>query len=121
VDAIGVFGTEGRVLPDRMVKPSTALEEYKKSMTAPELLAQAATILQQRGDERDKSDGERTMAQITRVFNALLNRDLSEEEGWIFMIILKLVRAQAGKVQPDDFLDTIGYAALLAECAVKEK
>ena len=89
--------------------------------TATELLEEAADIVRQRGTERDLPDGERAMACTAQAFNALTDRNLTEKEGWIFMLCLKLSRAKGGSFKKDDFMDTIGYTSLLAECAIREE
>lgn len=83
--------------------------------SAKSYLDSAAETLCQRGEKRDSDAGERSMHRIVSVFNALTGHRLTEAEGWKFMLCLKLARAEAGKFDPDDYVDLIGYAALLAE------
>jgi len=87
--------------------------KYRK--TAIDFLGQAAAVLQERGEQRDLPSGERNMERIVTVFNALTRRDLTELEGYFFMLSLKLARASADAFNPDDLLDTIGYSALALE------
>jgi hypothetical protein len=79
-------------------------------------LEDAAKTLGDRAQLRDKPQGERSMKALIKVFNALTGRDLTESEGWEFMICLKLVRGRQGKFHPDDYLDASAYSALLGEC-----
>jgi hypothetical protein len=127
-----------RCSPSHMVKP-VALEEYEKSQkqmtdreciealigpggpSASTLLEKTAEILNSRGQERDKDEGERTIPQLVTVFNALTGHNLSNEDGWIFMLLLKLVRMRGGVHKDDDYLDAIGYSALLAEQAIRNR
>lgn len=88
---------------------------------APALLNEAARILESRGQERDKEQGERTIPQLVTVFNALTGHNLSNEDGWTFMLLLKLVRMRGGVHKDDDYLDAIGYSALLAEEAIRNR
>lgn len=84
---------------------------------ANQILTQAAATVAQRGTERDQADGERSMRRTVLAFNALTGRDLSEVEGWLFMVALKAARATAGGHKLDDYLDGAAYFALAGECA----
>ncbi len=57
------------------------------------------------------------MGTIVKTFNAMTGRDLTEVEGWKFMVILKMVRAQNGGFKADDFVDMAAYVALTGEAA----
>lgn len=89
-------------------------------MKATEVLAAAAATLEQRGAERDLPDGERSMARAVEAFNELTQLDLSERDGWVLLLCLKLSRGYGGKPCADDWLDAVGYAALTAESAAKQ-
>lgn len=89
-------------------------------MSAAGILRTAAEVIEQRGQLRDKPDGERSMARAVAAFNALTGKNLSELEGWLFMSVLKMARATAGKPHLDDWTDLAGYAALGAECVERE-
>jgi Domain of unknown function (DUF6378) len=82
---------------------------------APAILRHAADIIDQRGKERDQPDGERTMRQAVAVFRALTNITMTEKEGWLFMVVLKLARSTRG-YNPDDYIDGAAYLALALEC-----
>lgn len=87
-------------------------------MTAPQLLNRAAELLEERGKQYDKPTGERSMAKTVSAFNAITGRDMTEREGWEFMLVLKQVRLfQATTHHQDSAEDAISYAALLAECS----
>ncbi len=81
----------------------TFLEEGAKQMAA-------------RAQLRDQPKGERSMANIVKTFNALAGKDLTEAEGWEFMILLKMVRGRQGKYNRDDYVDGAAYFGLLGEC-----
>lgn len=85
-------------------------------MKAYEYCKNAAATMEQRGKENgyDGAKEERSAKQIAAVFNALTGRDLTEQEAWVFMICLKLVR-QHRKHQEDNIVDLVAYAALLGE------
>ncbi len=88
--------------------------------TAPEFLQKALDAISNRAAERDQEQ-ERSMARCVNVFNALTDHALSEREGWMFMVCLKAVRAQAGRLQLDDYVDGGAYFALAGESAVQEE
>lgn len=85
-------------------------------ISAIEFLERAADLMLERGKEYDSDDGERSMGATVAAFNVITGNILSEQEGWLFMLLLKLVRQQ----QSDDWHrdsseDAIAYAALMAE------
>lgn len=88
-------------------------------MTAEDILNQVKEILTARGKNRD-SKQERSMAKAVQIFNAVNDRDITEQEGWNFMLCLKLARSRQGNFRQDDYLDLVGYAALEAECAINQ-
>ena len=85
-------------------------------MNAPDILISAAACIGDRAAQRDcKTTGERSMATATATFNALTGYRLTERQGWIFMAVLKLARAQAGRDVLDDYVDGAAYIALAGE------
>ena len=69
-----------------------------------------------RGETYDGSDEERSMELIVDIFNKLTGRTLSEQEGWLFMCCLKMVRQFAKEGHHEDSsIDLVSYAALMAE------
>lgn len=100
------------------------------SITADDILEASRSHLQARGKAHDPSGmsgGERNIGRIVAAFNAVTGRDkkdkgvgLSEEEGWLFMVLLKLVRSQTGsKPNRDNYEDGAAYIALMGEEALK--
>lgn len=84
-------------------------------MKAHDLAKQAADILNERGQQNGYDNGEeRSAAKIAKVFNTITGRDLTEQEAWLFMICLKLVR-EGNKHQTDNCVDMANYAFLRAE------
>lgn len=56
------------------------------------------------------------MGKIIVAFNAITGRDLTEQEGWLIMLLLKQVRQwSTEQYHHDSALDSVAYAALLAE------
>lgn len=74
--------------------------------------------MEERGKDRDKPDGERSMARCVAAFNAMTGHKLDEEDGWLFMVYLKHSRMRAGQFRQDDYEDAVAYEALMAESAV---
>jgi len=89
-------------------------------MTAPDLCTKAAELMVERGKDRDKPDGERSMARCVKAFNAMTGHNLTEEDGWLFMVYLKHSRMRAGKFRQDDYEDAVAYEALMAESVVSQ-
>lgn len=86
-----------------------------------EILEEAAATLKQRGvdyDGKGYQGGERSMVQTLELFKALTGVQLSELDGWRFLICLKLARSTTGKPKRDTYVDLAGYAALAAETAL---
>lgn len=88
-----------------------------RAIAATDLLVQANEAIDQRAKLRDQPDGERSMARTVAAFNALHGCNLTEVQGWHFMLCLKLARATAGTRHLDDYIDMAGYAALAGEAA----
>lgn len=88
-------------------------------LTAPDLLIEAADIIANRAAQRD-TDSERSMGLAVSMFNLWRDRDgsgfLTEDEGWVFMVFLKLARAANGGFVRDDYIDGAAYLALACEC-----
>lgn len=84
---------------------------------AVELLVQASDAIHQRAALRDQPTGERSMARAVAAFNALHDTRMTEREGWEFMAVLKLARANGGTFHVDDYIDMAAYAGLAGEAA----
>lgn len=89
--------------------------------TAADFLKEAASIFDQRATLRDTPEGERSMKKTVELFNKLYDMNLSEVQGWQFMVLLKMVRGSTGAFHLDDFIDQIGYSALATECVLKDE
>lgn len=86
------------------------------AISAIEFLERAADLMLERAQEYDSPEGERSMGRTVAAFNVLTGNILSEQEGWLFMMLLKLARqAQNGEWHQDSSEDAIAYAALMAE------
>jgi len=88
---------------------------------APQYLEEAKNLMIERGKIYDNSDKERSMEATVNAFNAITGKNLSESEGWEFMLILKQVRQFKNlKFHQDSAEDSVAYSALLAESLEKE-
>lgn len=77
--------------------------------------------LDERAQVRDQPGGERSMFPAVAAFNAMFGHNLTEEEGWQFMVLLKMARAKGGKFRFDDYCDQSGYSALAGEAAERAR
>ena len=84
-------------------------------MKAEEILTKAAGHLADRAKTYDKPQGERSMEKTVQMFNTLTGTQLTTEQGWLFMVILKMVRSQQGEYKADNFEDGAAYFALAGE------
>jgi len=86
-------------------------------MKANNILNEAAKHMEDRAKTYDNPEGERSMGKTVGMFNTLYGTDLSEEQGWAFMAILKMVRSSQGDYRADNYEDFVAYAALMGESA----
>jgi squalene cyclase len=84
---------------------------------ATEFLLKAQRTIQQRGEDYDTQDGERSVAATVTAFNAITGQNIDEAEGWLFLQILKDVRQWSNpeRYHADSAMDCVAYAALKAE------
>lgn len=102
---------------------TTETTKRKTKMSASELLERAADHLKDRAATYDKPDGERSIGATVKAFNAITGDGAmnSEERGWLFMTILKMVRTQQGDYKADNYEDGAAYFALAGEAACEER
>lgn len=79
--------------------------------TAPEILQAGIDAMADRAVTRDQPDGERSMARAVAIYQAAKGHsELSDErDGWLFMVCLKLARAEGGGHNLDDYVDGAAY------------
>ena len=85
---------------------------------AASILQDAIDAMSERGNSYD-TDGkgvERSMDKVVAMFNTLTRHTLTTEQGWDFMILLKLVRASQG-YKHDNYIDGSAYFGLAGEAA----
>lgn len=83
------------------------------------ILGEAVKTLQQRGTDYDGKGyqgGERSMAQTVAIFKEFTGIQLSELDGWRFLMCLKMARSTTGKPKVDTYVDLAAYAGLAGEC-----
>lgn len=86
------------------------------------VLTKALEHVAERGETYDSKGGERSMAATVAAFNIVTGNSLLESEGWLFMALLKMVRAhQKQGYHADSFEDGAAYIGLAAEAKAKEQ
>ncbi len=90
-------------------------------MKAHEFLEAGLGHMKDRAATYDKPKGERSMSATVDAFRAITGHDLTEEQGWLFMCLLKAVRAQSGSYKSDNYEDLAAYAGLMGESAHAER
>ena len=88
--------------------------------TAHEILQAAQQHMKDRAKKYDNPKGERSMAATVTAFNAVTGLTMTEEQGWLFMVMLKAVRSQQGDYHEDSYEDGAAYFSLAGECASKQ-
>lgn len=86
-------------------------------MKAPDFLNAALSHMKDRAATYDRQSGERSMSATVEAFKAISGHDLTEEQGLLFMAILKAVRSQQGQYKADSYEDGAAYFALAGEAA----
>jgi len=119
---VGSGGSSGAGRADWGPTIEVSKKTIKESVHAYSFLESAVKEMKDRAAQRDTThdkghEAERSMAATVKAFNALTGHNLSEENGWEFMILLKLVRGRQGAFRMDDYTDAAAYSALLGECA----
>lgn len=85
-------------------------------MNAQDILRKSAQHIDDRAAARDPAQGGRSMARAVAAFNALTGHQLSERDGWLFMVQLKAARATNTPTGiADDYEDMAAYSALAGE------
>lgn len=86
-------------------------------MKPQEILRQSANELEDRATTYDSPGGERSMEATVTAFKAVTGVEVTEEQGWLFMVLLKTVRSQKGEFRADSYVDGAAYFALAGEAA----
>ena len=90
-------------------------------MSAADILNAALGHMQDRAATYDKPEGERSMGATVDAFTAVTGVFMTEEQGWLFMALLKAVRSQQGAYRADSYEDGAAYFALAGEAAARDR
>ena len=91
-----------------------------KPTKAQDLLHRAASLMDERGKQYDKPQGERSMLAAVTAFNAISGYSLTEADGFLLMAILKMVRDQQRETPHRDSIeDLVAYASLYGEARMR--
>lgn len=96
--------------------------ETPKPTKAVELLETSAATLIRCGKKYDSTgnNSERVMDRIVDMFNAATGHELTEAQGNIFMVCLKVVRSETSTYHDDDhYIDGVNYFAMAGEASSK--
>ena len=97
--------------PDTVTPPNPPIQ-----FTAPQMLKRASDLMVERAVQYDSPEGERSMEKITNAFSAITGKNITESEGWMFMVLLKLVRDNTRTLgHQDSCEDLIAYSSLYGE------
>jgi hypothetical protein len=89
-------------------------------VTAGTVLQAALAHLGDRAVTYDSPAGERSMGRAVVAFNVLTGHALTEEDGWLLLEVLKIVRGRAAPgYHADSYEDRVSYAALGAEARAR--
>ena len=91
------------------------------TISAPAILEAAAGHMKDRAATYDKPAGERSMGATVKAFEAVTGVTITEEQGWLFMQLLKAVRSQQGAYREDSYADGAAYVALAGEAAARDR
>ena len=91
------------------------------TVTAHSICQAAMSHMDDRATTYDQKGGERSMGKTVTAFNALTGHQLTEEQGWLLMELLKCARSQQGNYRADNYEDATAYAALRGEAAAHER
>lgn len=114
------FGSSHGIAAYEIVDEVTANAVVTSDNDVKYYLENALLALADRAAERD-SEAERSMTATVNSFNAMFGTNLTEEQGWQFMVFLKISRSKQGKFKADDYTDMAAYAALSGEAAAKSR
>jgi len=108
---------EYRALPGITLREAVDPVMATPRIAAHEFLERGVSHMRDRAVQRDSEAGERSMARAVAAFNAQEGANLTEAQGWRFMIQLKYARAVNGVFVADDYEDMAAYAGLAGEAA----
>lgn len=90
-------------------------------MKASDILTAGAGHLKDREATYDQPGGERSIPNVVTAFNALTGHNLTAEQGWLLLLLLKAGRSQQGGYKADNYEDGAAYFALMGEQAAGDR
>ena len=93
----------------------------QKQVKPSQVLRAGAKHMEDRAATYDNPAGERSMKATVTAFNSITGQHLTEEQGWMMMALLKMVRSQQGQFKLDNYEDGAAYFALAAEAGAGER
>lgn len=102
-------------------RPTRDTGDPVSERTAASFLRAGLRHMEDRAATYDRPDGERSMGAAVSAFEAVSGVRLTEEQGWLFMALLKAVRSQQGAYRADSYEDGAAYFALAGEAAAKAR
>lgn len=110
---------------EKLIIEYTILERRTETdlsaITSQCILAEAGETQVSRGVTYDSPKGERSMGKTVAMFNIHTGFNLTEEQGWQFMELLKMVRSGQGDFKLDNYVDGTSYASLAGESAARDR
>ena len=85
------------------------------------ILESGVKAMKDRAKTYDAESGENSMPQTLAIFEAITGITMSVEQGWLFMVALKLSRSQQGAIKQDSYTDGSAYFALAYEAGTEER
>ncbi len=88
-------------------------------MRAAQILAEATELV--RGKRlRQHGPAKECHAAIARLWSSYLGQPISSVDVALMLLLVKVARSKSGSLNPDDFRDAAGYAAIAGELAFIE-
>jgi hypothetical protein len=111
---------------ERLASMPTRIDSQQQpkadSAQAAEMLTRSAELLVERGKRYDKADGTSSMDRAVAAFNEITGQNLSEADGWMLMLLLKLSRATAkAGYHADSYEDAAAFVGLMAVARSKRE
>ena len=94
-------------------------DNLEHNIDAVGILKKSCEHLSDRASSYDKNGG-RSIPRIVKSFNAVTGHNLTAEQGWLFMSLVKIVRTQQGDYRADNYEDLAAYSALMGEQAYED-
>lgn len=116
-----ILGDWRDTLEQRPFELFVSVEDSAQTVTTHSILEAAGVHMRDRAATYDKPEGERSMGATVDAFRAITGHKLTEEQGWLFMQLLKAVRSQQGAYRADSYEDGCAYASLAGEAAARER